>query len=170
MDYQVLVIPDPKSIIIVAITLAILYIIFKRFLYVPVSVFLQERRNLIQSQLKDARDLKSEAEELMKSQDDILSNARLQGKEIVETARKHGEELKDTIVLEAKKEAKVIIQKAEKEAEKQRLLLLEEMKDQSVDMGIFIASKIMEEQIDVDKQNYLIDKFIDEVGSSQWQN
>lgn len=170
MGYQVLVIPDPKSIIIVAITLAILYIIFKKFLYVPVSVFLQERRNLIQAQLKDARDLKSEAEKLMKSHDDILSNARLQGKEIVETARKHGEELKDTILLEAKKEAKVIIQKAEREAEKQRLLLLEEMKDQSVDMGIFIASKIMEEQIDVDKQNYLIDKFIDEVGSSQWQN
>ncbi len=170
MGYQVLVIPDPKSIIIVVITLAILYIIFKKFLYVPVSVFLQERRNLIQSQLKDARDLKNEAEELIKSQDHILSNARLQGKEIVETARKHGEELKDSILLEAKKQAKVIIQKAEKEAEKQRLLLLEEMKDQSVDMGIFIASKIMEEQIDVDKQNYLIDKFIDEVGSSQWQN
>ncbi len=38
----------------------------------------------------------------------------------------------------------------------------------SIDMGVLIASKIMEEEISVDKQNYLIDKFIDEVGSSEW--
>ena len=37
-------------------------------------------------------------------------------------------------------------------------------------MAILIASKIMEENITIDNQKYLIDKFIDEVGSSKWQS
>ena len=37
-------------------------------------------------------------------------------------------------------------------------------------MGVLIASRIMEEEVNIDKQEYLIDKFIDEVGKSEWQS
>ena len=42
------------------------------------------------------------------------------------------------------------------------------MKNQSVDLAVLIASKIMEEQLNIDKQNLLIDKFVEEVGASRW--
>ena len=45
---------------------------------------------------------------------------------------------------------------------------LEIIQNQSVDLAILIASKIMEEQLKVDKQNLLIDKFVEEVGASHW--
>ena len=37
-------------------------------------------------------------------------------------------------------------------------------------MAILIASRIMEEQINMDTQKNLINKFIDEVGKSKWQS
>lgn len=169
-DYQVLVIPDFQSMVITAVTLIILYVIYKRFLYLPVSMFLQERRNMIQGEIKDAHTLKNDAIEIKQNQEALLSKARIEGQEIVENARKFGEEVKEKIILEAKEEAREIILKAEREGEKHRQQLLVEMKNQSVDMGVLIASKIMEEQINIDKQNFLIDKFIDEVGNSEWLN
>ncbi len=170
LDYQVLVLPNLQSVVITAITLIILYIIYKRFLYVPVSMYLQERRNLIQSEIKDAQDLKKDALLIKDNQEAITSQARLEGQEIVENAKKVAEDVRDNIILEAKKEAREILLKAEREVERQRQVALEDMKNKSVDMGVLIASKIMEEEISIDTQNYLIDKFIDEVGNSEWQN
>lgn len=170
LDYQVLVLPDLQSVIITAITLVILYIIYRRFLYIPVSIYLQERRNLIQSEIKDAQNLKKDALAIKENQAAIMSEARLEGQKIVENAKKVAEDVKDNIILDAKKEAREILLKAEREVERQKQLALEDMKNKSVDMGVLIASKIMEEEINIDRQNYLIDKFIDEVGNSEWQN
>ncbi|WFA08156.1 F0F1 ATP synthase subunit B [Tissierella sp. Yu-01] len=167
-DYQVLVIPELKSMIITAITLVILYVVYKKFLYVPVNMYLQERRNLIQSEINDAKSLKEQAIAIKQEQEAYISEAQRQAQEIIENSRKFGEEMKENILLEAKKEAREIIVKAQKEVEKQKKDALEEIKLQSVDIAVLIASKIMEEQISVDKQNYLIDKFIDEVGTSEW--
>lgn len=166
--FQIQVIPDFQSMIVTAITLVILYIAYRKFLYVPVSLYLQERRNFIQSEIKDAKSLKEEARILRENQEAHISKAERQGQEIIEQARKYGEEMKATILQEARNEAREIILKAEREAERQKKLALEEMKIMSVDMGVLIASKIMEDELSIDKQNYLIDKFIDEVGTSEW--
>ena len=47
---------------------------------------------------------------------------------------------------------------------------MQDVKSQAGELAILIASKIIEEEVKMDKQNILIDKFIDEVGNSQWQN
>ncbi len=38
------------------------------------------------------------------------------------------------------------------------------------EMAVLIASKIMQENLDLASQQDLINKFIDEVGTSKWQN
>ncbi len=38
------------------------------------------------------------------------------------------------------------------------------------DMAVLIASKVIEENIDMAKQQDLINKFVDEVGTKEWQN
>ncbi len=170
LDYEVLVLPDFQSMVITAVTLIILYIIYRRFLYIPVSMYLQERRNLIQGEINDAKGLKEDAIALKKNQEAMINSARLEGQQIVENAKKVGEEVKENIILEAKKEAKEIVLKAEKEIERQKKLALEDIKNKSIDMGVLIASRIIEEEVNIDQQEYLIDKFIDEVGKSEWQS
>lgn len=167
-EYDVKVLPDLQSMVITAVTLLILYLIYKKFLYVPVNMYLQERRNLIQSEINDAKNLKEQAIILKQDQEAYLSDVQRQGQEIIENARKFSEEMKANIIAEAKKEAREIILKAEMDVERQKKAALEDIKLQSVDMAILIASKIMEEQINVEKQEFLIDKFIDEVGTSEW--
>jgi F-type H+-transporting ATPase subunit b len=169
-DYKVMVIPDLQSMIITAITLIILYILFKKFLYTPVNMYLQERRNLIQSEIHDAKELKKQAEIQKEEQEAQINSAQRQAQDIIENSRKFSEEMKGNILSEAREQAEEIVLKAEREAERRKKDSLEEIKNQSVDIAVMIASKIMEEQISIDKQNFLIDKFIDEVGTSEWLN
>ncbi len=168
MGIEVRVIPDLQTMIVTAVVLLILYYIFKKFLYKPVARYMKNRSDLIQSEIDEAKDLKLEAKHVKENQEKIINDAYMQSKKIIEDAKKISDEIKDNIILEAKREAKEIIKKAEKEAQKQKQEALEDMKNQSVDWAVLIAQKIMEEQLSVDKQNLFIDKFIEEVGASQW--
>ena len=168
MGIKVRVIPELQTMIVTAVVLLILYLIFRKFLYKPVSRFMHKRNDLIQTEIDNAKSLKLEAKFIKENQEKIINDAHTESRKIIVDAKKISDEIKDNIILEAKKEAKDIIKKAEKEAEKQKIEALEDMKNQSVDLAILIASKIMEEQLKVDKQNLLIDKFVEEVGASHW--
>ena len=168
MGIQVRVIPELQTMIVTAVVLLILYYIFKKFLYKPVARYMKNRSDLIQSEIDEAKDLKLEARYIKENQVKIINDAHMQSKKIIEDAKKISDEIKDNIILEAKREAKEIIKKAEKEAQKQKQEALEDMKNQSVDWAVLIAQKILEEQLNVDKQNLIIDKFIEEVGASRW--
>lgn len=167
---RVLVLPEFTSMILAWIALALIYFILKRFLYKPINNALEARKNKIQDDIQSAASIREEAFRLKSDYEGRIKNSKEEGQEIIDGARLRGEELTQHILAEAKVEANVILDRAKKEIERQKELAYVEMKQQSGEMAVLIASKIMEEKITYDSQKDLIDKFIDEVGNAQWQN
>lgn len=167
---RVLVLPDLISMILAWIALALIYFILRRFLYTPINNALEARKNKIQDDLQSAAQVREEAFKLKSDYEGRIKNSKEEGQEIIDGARLRGEELTQHILAEAKVEANVVLDRAKKEIERQKELAYVEMKQQSGEMAVLIASKIMEEKITYDSQKDLIDKFIDEVGNAQWQN
>ncbi|MCR2044701.1 F0F1 ATP synthase subunit B [Anaerosalibacter massiliensis] len=170
MEFVVNVIPKLSSMILQLIATVILFFILKHFLHEPVSKYMNERQNKIQNDIDDAKSLKGEALELKTQYEISINEAKAEGQEIIESARKRGEEIKEDIIKEAKVEADGIIERARKEIEREKEKALDEIKVQAGDMAILIASKVIDEELDTNLQNDLIDKFIDEVGMDKWQN
>ena len=170
MDIVVRALPELSSMILAWVALLLLYLMLRHFLYKPVSKALNDRKEKIQSDIDGAKVLKEEAESLRDDYESRINLAKKESQEIIESARKRGEELKEGILVEARKEAENIVDRARREIDREREVAFQEIKSQAGEMAILIASKIMEEQITMDKQNKLIDKFIDEVGSSKWQS
>lgn len=170
MEIQVLALPVISSMLLSWVALAILYFGLRKFMYKPVSEFLNERKAKIASDIEGAKALNEEAEALRKDYESRIDLAKKESQEILEGARKRGEELKENIVDEAKKEAEAIVSRARREIIREREVAMQDIKSQASEMAILIASKIMEQDVKMDTQNNLIDKFIDEVGTSQWQS
>ena len=170
MEIQVLALPVVSAMLLSWVALAILYFGLRHFLYKPVSEFLNDRKEKIKSDIDGARVLKEEATSLREEYESRIDLAKKESQEIVEGARKRGEELKEDILGDAKKEAEGIVERARKQIIRERETAMQDIKSQAGELAILIASKIMEEEVKMDKQNILIDKFIDEVGNSQWQN
>ncbi|MBC8590083.1 F0F1 ATP synthase subunit B [Wansuia hejianensis] len=162
--------PTFAKLIIAWLTLFVLYLILKKLLYKPVSNILVERQKKIQSEIDESKALKSEAEQLKLQYEAHMESAKEEAQEIIEAARQRGEELRLDIVSKAQKEAQEIKSRAKVEISREREAAFQEVKSQTGDLALLIASKIMEEEINSEKQNQLIEKFIDEVGSSKWQN
>lgn len=170
MNIEVRALPELSSVLIAWASLLVLYIILNHFLHKPVSKFLQGRKDRIQSDIDGAKVLQEEAIKLRDDYESRIDLAKKESQEIVEGARKRGEELKEDIIAEARKEAEGIVSRARREIIRERETAMQDIKSQAGEMAILIASKIMEEEIKMDNQSNLINKFIDEVGNSQWQN
>ena len=170
MSITVRALPELQSVLLAWAALFVLYFLLKKLLYKPVSTFLQERKDKIQADLDGVKAIKDEAISLRDEYETRISDAKKESQEIVERARKRGEELRDDIVAEARKEAEAILTKARKEISREKEMALQGIKTQAGELAILIASKIMEEKVNMDNQKNLIDKFIDEVGNSKWQN
>lgn len=170
MDIVVRALPELSSMILAWAALLLLYLMLRHFLYKPVSKALSDRKEKIQSDIDGAKVLKEDAESLRDDYESRINLAKKESQEIIESARKRGEELKEGILVEARKEAESIVDRARREISREREVAFQEIKSQAGEMAILIASKIMEEQITMDSQNTIIDKFIDEVGSSKWQS
>ncbi|SHH42888.1 F0F1 ATP synthase subunit B [Sporanaerobacter acetigenes] len=170
MDFDVRVLPQLSSMILQLIATVVLFFILRHFLYKPVSKFMNERKEGIQSDIDDAKALKSEAIELKSEYEFKINEAKTEGQKIIEDSRKRGEEIKQDIVNEARVEANSIMEKARVEIEREKEKALEEIKLQAGEMAILIASKVIDKNLDMNLQKDMIDKFVDEVGVDKWQN
>lgn len=170
MEFDIRVIPQLSSMILQLISTLLLFFILRHFLYKPVSKFMNDRKEGIQSDIDDAKTLKSEAIELKSEYELKINEAKTEGQKIIEDSRKRGEEIKQDIVNEARVEANSIMEKARVEIEREKEKALEEIKLQAGEMAILIASKVIDKNLDMNLQKDMIDKFVDEVGVDKWQN
>lgn len=170
MDIQVNALPDPLRVVLTLIAVSILYLILKRFLHKPVAKILSERKEKIQTDIDGAKLLQEDARILKEDYESKIEDAKKESQEIIEGARKRGEQLKQGILEDARRESENIVANARREITRERDAALQDIQKQAGEIGILLASKIMEEEVNADRQKVLIDKFIDEVGSSKWEN
>lgn len=170
MDTVIRVLPDPVSLIQQILATLILFIVLKKKLFGPITKFLKDRQDKIEANINEAKETRNEAINLKRDYEIKISEAKDAAKEIVEAARKRGEEVREEIVKEAKKEANSIVDKANKEIEREKAKAKDDLKKDVVNIAMMVASKVISKEIDENTHKEMISNFIDEVGGSSWQN
>lgn len=169
MNIDIRVIPDGLSMVLTLIATLILFLGLRKLLYKPVSKMINDRKDKIKQDIDGARSLREEATRLREEYEFKILQAKREAQEIIEAGRKRGEEIKVSIISEAKEEANNILERARREIDKEREKALLDIKVQSAEIALLIASKLIEEDLTLDKQQKLITRFVDEVGTQIWQ-
>ena len=136
----------------------ILFFGLKYFFFEKVKLIVEARENEISQKLDSADEEFEKARTLAINNERELQRAREEGKAITERHKKKAEKIYDEIVEEAKSEANLII---EREKEKAQYAL----KKEAIDLALDLSRKVIEKNIDEEKNRQLIDKFISEVGN-----
>lgn len=148
----------------------ILFLILKHFLFGPITTFMQKRENDIKKQIQDAKDLDEQAQALKADYEAKLATAEDEGKEIVKKFTQRAENRAFEIVKTAEAEVDAMKLKAHRELERERIKAVNELKGQISELTILAASKVVEKDLNEADHKELINKFISEVGETQWQN
>jgi len=146
----------------------ILYLVFRKYLFKPVTDFMNRRTARIEESLETARKRLEEADEIKKNYEKELSDIREKSRELIEQAKQQAIKTQEEIINEAKRQAEIIVTQAREQIERDRQKALEDMKDQIVDISIKIATKVINQQLDMVKDQIYIDKLLDEEGLELW--
>lgn len=138
----------------------ILFLIMRKFLFKPVSQFIENRKASIRKEIDDAENIKRQANEFKSQYETRLSDINSEKAAIINDARKRGDEIFGKIKEDAEKERDRILKNAESEKE----LLVEKAKDQlkkdAVTLSIDIAQELIKKELDTESNKQMVENII----------
>lgn len=147
------------------INLGILYFFVKKFLFSRLGEFMNKRSADIKASIIQGQELKAEGENYKNQYKEILDQANEERREILESARKKAAREYDEVMARAKTESNRILQGAQKEAQQEYQRLLEGARTEIAALAISAASKVIEQNMDSDKNHELVQHFLDKEAS-----
>ena len=141
-----------------------LFLVLKKFLFVPVKEMIDSRQKEIDDMYAGANDAQANAKALENEYKEKLAVASETGERIVKDAVARGQAREEEIIRQANDEAAAILQKAATDIALEKKKALNDAKDEISGMAMAIAEKVVGRELNGADQQDLIDAFINELG------
>ena len=109
---------------------------------------------------------KKEAEEILDLNKKNLAKAEEDAQKVIAQGREYAENLKTQIIEESKAEAKKIVEDASKEIERKNIEAFNNLKGDVAAIAVEAAEKIIRSNLDKEKQEKIVNEFINELHKS----
>ena len=146
------------------VNLLILYLLFKKFLFVPVKNMIDARQKEIDDMYSSAESAKKNAEQLQAQYRDKISHAEEESEEIVKKAVRRAQLKEEESLKEANVQAERTLERAQEQIALEKKQAINDVKDQVSQMAIGIASAVIERDVSESEHKELIDDFIGNMG------
>ena len=155
---------DISKTIMTIINFAIIVFILKYFFWDKIKAIIEERQSSIDEQLIKADEDAEKARMYLVKNEEILKQAKEEGKKITEKQKQKGDKIYQEIIDNAKVEATTLMERANLEIARKKEKAEYEIRKQAVDLAVEISIKALEQKIDEETHRKLIGDFIAKVG------
>lgn len=145
----------------------VLLALLKKFAFGPLMGIMKQREEHIANEINTAEQNNLEAKKLVEEQRESMKKSRQEAAELIENARKLGEEQKDGIIQAARSEAERLKESAKKEIQQEKEQAVLALREQVASLSVLIASKVIEKELTEQDQEKLINEYIQEVGEGR---
>ncbi|MGB9696471.1 MAG: F0F1 ATP synthase subunit B [Ignavibacteria bacterium] len=154
--------PNPGLIIWTIIIFTLLLILLWKFTWKPLLTALHNREEKIRKDIEDAERYSAEAKQIYEENKKVLAEANSNAQKILLESRNLANKIREEIINKANEEAHKILAQAKEDIERQKESALESIKNEVSHIAIKIAEKIIEENLDENKQRKLIEGFLNQ--------
>ena len=154
------------NILISLANLAILFLLFKKFLFKPVLKMLAARQASVDEKYAEAQKAREDALADKSAWEEKIKNADTEADEIVKKAAENAKQRGDRIVSDAREKADGIIRVAEMEAALEKKKAESAIKHEIVVVSTALAEKMIAREIKPSDHRELVDSFIEKIGES----
>ncbi|HEY0828461.1 MAG TPA: F0F1 ATP synthase subunit B [Bacilli bacterium] len=155
-----------STFIIALLAFGILYFLLARFAFGPLFAMLEKRKAHVMGQIESAESNRVQSDKLLVEMKQAIQDARQEAYAIIEQSRVTSTKQADEIIQQARNEATRQKEDALKEIESEKNKAIAALRDQVSEMAIFIASKIVEKQVDEQSQKQIIEQYLKQVGGN----
>nr|WP_276323909.1 F0F1 ATP synthase subunit B [Planococcus halocryophilus] len=144
-----------------------LMLLLKKFAWGPLMGVMQQREDLIKSEIETAENSRLESQKMLEEQRTLLKDARTQAQEIVENAKKQGEVSREEIITTARAESGRMKEAAVQEIANERDKAISAVREEVVALSLLAATKVLEKEISEEDNRQLINETIAKAGEVQ---
>lgn len=152
------------TIIFQIVAFLVLMLIVAKFALRPMLDVMQKRQDHIDNEIAAAEKARERADKAVKKQKEELEKARNEAYQIIENAKKQADTQGDKILANAKEQAERTLEEARAEIEREREKAVASLREQTAELSVMLASKIIEKELDEKEQAKEIDRFLEQVG------
>lgn len=153
---------DISQVIIQIIAFLIMLWVLKKFGWKPLLDVLHERQQKIQSEFDSIAEKKEDVKKIAEDYQHKLREIDAEARHKMQEAVVQGREIAEKIQEEAKINAKELLDKVKIQVDKEMAKAKNQLKDELVKMTTLLTEKILQEKMDLSKQQKLITDFVEE--------
>jgi len=150
----------------VLITMIIFLWVMNKYVVPPISESLNEREGRIKDSLESAEKALERAEKISEDNEKALREAEVKAQKIRKEAIEEAEELREERIEKSKEEANQMIAHAKQAIEQEKKRALNELRDEVADLAVQSASRIIDAELDTQKNHKLVDSYIKEISKN----
>jgi len=155
--------------VLLAQSISFLVLIFfaKKFLFGPITEIMNQRRIKIDSDLKNAEQTKTDADNLRAEYEKKLADIAEEAKQRVAQSVADAENSAKRVREKAEEEIAELTKRHEERLAADRLEVRRELKNEVADITVEIANKVLREQMTPDMQSLVLNSVIKEIEQKQ---
>ena len=166
MEVQQFISIAPWTIIFQILNLLLLMVLFKKYLFKPVTEILEKRQAEIEGHYQEAQQAETDAKAMKADYESKMAGARQEADRVIKTATESANAMSASIVEDARTQADQLKRRAQTEIDLERRRAFDEVKDELSGIALDIASQVIEREVNEKDHEAFINEFIKNVGEA----
>lgn len=162
-----LVTPDIGVIFWTVVTFLVVLFILGKFVWKPIIRAIDERERSIKEDIEKAQKSREEAEKFITRQKELLEEARKESSAMIEEGKRAAEKVKTDMLEQAKRVEREIVEQGRKKVEQEARNAIQGIKEQTADLAIAAAKKLIISSMGEKEQKKLVEDYIKELSEKE---
>jgi len=166
-DLNPLVKPVPGLMIWVLLVFVVSLLVLKKYAWPQITEVIDKRQRAIEERIEASEAAKAEAESLAAEYREQLTAARAESDEIINRARRSGEQVEREAVEQGRKTREDLLEQARRDIEAETRRAVDELRNQVAELTVEATAKVTRKSLTADDQQRLLDEALGEIDFSQ---
>ncbi len=150
----------------ILITFLLFMFLLAKFAWKPILSALKERENSIKDSLESAEIAMEQAKKISADNEKAMKEAESKAQEIRKQAIDEAEAVRQERIEKSRKEAEAMLEQARETIEQEKQKALVELRKEVADLAVQAASKIIESELDEQKNKKLVEEYIKDISKN----
>jgi F-type H+-transporting ATPase subunit b len=143
----------------------VLYFILSKFAFGPITAAVEAREKALEEAIEAAKRDREKAAKLLQEHQAQIDAARGEGQKIIAEGRAVGEKMRADMIEQTRKEQQDMLERARRDIASERDRAITQLRKEAVDLALAGASKVIEQNLESQKNRQLVESYLASIGT-----
>jgi F-type H+-transporting ATPase subunit b len=157
--------PDTGLMVWTLIIFVILMFVLSRYAFGPITAAVEAREKALEEAIEGAKRDRDAAAKLLQEHQAAIDAARGEAQKIIADGRTVGEKMRTDMIEATRKEQQDMLERARRDIENEKDKAIMQLRREAVDLALAGASKVIEQNLESQKNRQLVESYLASIGT-----